>query len=145
MPNYYYISFQYGSISKFFPAKLSIKNITDVKPLKDPHFVFDLREMEFLLTGQWDIWIKMTLKNDKLVLVEKVVNCNVAINEQYPEMYILLTEYFAPKEPDDVLLPQIYELERKYWERYEKQYGPVLISNDPPQNPFRKKSAIVDK
>jgi len=118
MPNFYYISFKYESPNNFSPKKLAIKEFTDIKPLKDPHFSFDLREMEFMLTGHWDMWVKMTLsENGKLLKIDKEVNCNIAIDNDYPEMYILLTEFCAPKEPDDTLLPIINEMERKYWDR----------------------------
>ena len=115
MPNFYYISFKYES------NRLAIKDISDIKPLKDPHFSFDLNEMEFMLTGHWDMWVDFTLKEDRLVKVRREVNCNVALDNEYPEMYILLTEFYAPAEPDDTLLPQLYEMERKYWDRHDKE------------------------
>lgn len=121
MPNFYYISFKYEAPNQYSPKRLTIKEFTDIKPLKDPHFCFDLCEIEFMLTGHWDMWVNATIKNDKLLRVQKEVNCNIALDNEYPEMYILLTEFFAPAEPDDTLLPQIYEMERKYWERQEKK------------------------
>lgn len=93
---------------------MSIKDFSDTKPLKDPHFTFDLREIEFMLTGHWDMWVDFTLDNDKLVRVRGEVNCNVALDNEYPEMYILLTEFYAPAEPDDTILPQIYAKEQEY-------------------------------
>lgn len=115
MPNFYYISFKYES------GKLSIKNFSDIKPLKDPHFSFDLKEIEFMLTGQWDMWVDITLKDDKLVCVKKEVNCNIAVDNDYPEMYILLAEYCAPNEPDHLLLPKIYAMEDEYWKRQPRE------------------------
>jgi hypothetical protein len=120
MPKFYYISFKYDSPNEFMPKRLSIKEFSDVKPLKDPHFSFDLREIEFMLTGHWDMWVNVTLKDDKLVRVQREVNCNVALDNEYPEMYILLTEFYTPAEPDDTLLPQIYEMEAKYWEQHQE-------------------------
>nr|QBK88115.1 MAG: hypothetical protein LCMAC202_04770 [Marseillevirus LCMAC202] len=117
MPKFYYISFKYDSPNQFLPKRLAIKEFTDIKPLQDPHFSYDLCEIEFMLTGHWDMWVDMTLKDDKLVRVRKEVNCNVALDNEYPEMYILLTEFFAPAEPDDTLLPKIYEMEQRYWSK----------------------------
>jgi len=110
MPKFYYISFKYES------DKLKIKEFTDIKPLRDPHFAFDLCEIEFMLSGQWDMWVKMTLEGDRLVKVEKEVNCNVALDDKYPELYILLNDHYSPAQPDNTILPVIYDLERQYWE-----------------------------
>lgn len=115
MPCFYYISFKYDSPNKLISKKLSIKDFTTIKPLKDPHFTFDLREIEFMLTGHWDMWVIMTINNDKLVQVEQEFNCNLATSNNYPEMYILLADKYTPAEPDDTLLPQIYAHEKKYW------------------------------
>ena len=117
MPNFYYISFEYEAPNKYSPKRVAIKDFTDIKPLKDPHFSFDLREIEFMLTGHWDMWVNATIKDDRVVRVQKEVNCNVALDNDYPEMYILLTEFCAPAEPDDTLLPKIYKMEQEYWDK----------------------------
>jgi hypothetical protein len=116
MPQFYYISFKYEAPYNFSAKRISIKDVTNIKPLRDPHFTFDLREMEFMLTGHWDMWVEPTFKDDRLVRVRKEVNCNVALENEYLEMYILLTEHCAPAEPDDTLLPRIYEMEKGYWD-----------------------------
>ena len=122
MPNFYYISFKWDTPSKYIPKRLMVKAFGDIKPLRDPHFCFDRREMDFLLTGHWDIWVKYTLdKKERLVRVQKEVNVNAALEKNYPELWYLLTEFCSPKEPDALLLPQIEELEKRYWERHDRQ------------------------
>jgi len=135
MPNFYYIIFEYTSPKNIFPnlfrgtgkaqkeaelnKQLKIKEFTDIKPLDSPHFTFDYREMEFMLTGQWDMWIKPICENGKLVDVEKIVNCNIALDEKnnYPELYNLLSEYCGYKSIEQTLLHKLQEMEQAYWDR----------------------------
>ena len=106
---FFYISFKYETTNPLLPKKIYMKEFTTLKPLRDPHVCFDFQEMEFLLSGQWDIWLKPIFEDNVFIGVEKIVNCYEAAENSYQELYIVLSKFYSPSEPDDILLPIIYK------------------------------------
>lgn len=102
MPIFYYISFSYNKKD----STLSIKDLTDLKPLKDPHLCFSDPEIKFLIGGQWDIWIRPVIKNNTLKRIEKEINCNIATSHQLPELYNMLRGYAIKLESEEKLEPE---------------------------------------
>lgn len=110
MPIFYYISFSYNKDQQ----TLSIKDLTDIKPLKDPHLCFMYSEIRFLLGGQWDLWIRPIIKDNKLRRIERELSSNIATSHKLPELYNMLMGYTNSSNPEKVLLPKVEKMRQEY-------------------------------